>query len=222
MKLLSTGKVCLEIRRLETEADYLEYQLRQLRGAALGDLKTRMDVEPIRETSQSPYAVLRLRVIGEDLRPAHRILYPQDQFRLSEQALSIAGVLGIGCLWIDNGKRVSGKYRLSQRRYDTLDWIELMAHLKEHYDQRAFPLGKSGLYLMSRPTEDDPEGAEVITGLQLQTPERDRVPRVFTKARPLAPKCMRRAFASTRGISQVRETQEPPETKLGEESPVPA
>lgn len=209
MKLLASGKICLEIRRLETEGDYLEHQLRQLRAATVGDLKVRIDVEPIRETSQSPYAVLRLRAIGEDLRPAYGILYPQDQFRLSRQALEIAGPLGLACLWIDGGKRANGRYHLLQRRYDTLDWIELMGYLKESCNQNCLILKRN-----RRSTGDqDTRARRYINGIQLQTPERDRVPPLFTRARPTVPAVMRPAFAGRRGIGRIRVTQEPPEAQ---------
>lgn len=212
MKLLANGKICLEIRRLETEGDYLEHQQRQLRAAAIGELKTRMDIEPIREAVRSPYAVLRLRVISEDLRPAYRILYPQDEFRLSQQALSIAGPMGMTCLWLDNGRRTNSRYLLQQRRYDTLDWIELIDHLGEHYNQECLALEKASRRTAAAADQDsEAEASQPIGAIQLLTRERTRAPKLFAVIRPLAPYCMRRAFTGIKGIGGTRESQEPPE-----------
>jgi hypothetical protein len=202
MKLSLSGKICLEIRRHETEAPYIEHQARQLRAAATRELKLRMDLEPAKEHYRLPYSRLRLRVIGEDLRPAYNLLYPQDAFRLSGQVLTIAGLKGQACLWVDNGRRDGPRYLIKHRRYNESDYLELADYLISACEQPC--------QLIRQPA---PGGPRVIVGVELLLNKSRKSPELFQRLRAFAHPTVRpllRIESETCAVPRDPEIQERP------------
>lgn len=85
----------MEIRRLETEATYLEHQVRALRRAVRQPIRVIEDMVP----GRGYYDVCRVRIQSPLLERAMEVL----QDGLTEEAFLVAGTRGLACLWLDRG-----------------------------------------------------------------------------------------------------------------------
>jgi len=85
----------LELRRLETESTYLDHQVRALRGALRQPLRVDADFLP----GKGYYDISRIRIQSPWLERVLEILADG----ITEDALSVAGIRGLACLWLDHG-----------------------------------------------------------------------------------------------------------------------
>jgi hypothetical protein len=94
----------LEIRRPETEKTYLDHQLRRLRKLHDGPVESAMDLV----STESVYDDFRVVLHAPELWRAYELLYPRDEFTVTEEVLNIVGRTGLLALWCDQG-RVKGR-----------------------------------------------------------------------------------------------------------------
>jgi hypothetical protein len=148
LSLRKTGRVWIEIRRPEVEHTYLEHQLRELRRLATSPFEHRMDLIP----GARHYCTLRLRCRCDELLPAYQLLYPQDEFKVSRQALEVAGLQGLAALWLDQGRYEGHQPRITCGRWNPADWM----NLQDHLDALGYPArvcgsnkGHSGVVLLA-------------------------------------------------------------------------
>ena len=92
----------LELSRLETERDYLNYQLKQLKQYHEGPIDLFKDRLP----TNGFYDKERVRFHGQGLWRAYEILCPRDKSCISPTVLDIVGEKGMASLWIDQGRFV--------------------------------------------------------------------------------------------------------------------
>lgn len=85
----------LELRRLETEATYLEHQVRALRRAVRQPIRIDVDMVP----GKGYYDVIRARIQSDLLERALEV----GTSGLTAEALQVAGLRGLACLWLDRG-----------------------------------------------------------------------------------------------------------------------
>lgn len=137
-----TGRLTIEIRRPEAEYSYLEHQARQLSRLARDRLETRMDLR----AGEGLYNMLRFRARSDELAPLYRLLYFQDQRRISQQVLEIAGLRGIASLWFDCGHWVSGGAAVSDPIWSNGEWTILRDYLRSlGYDVHERPSRKGSI-----------------------------------------------------------------------------
>lgn len=86
----------LELRRLETEASYLEHQVRALRRAVRQPIRVDTDMVP----GRGYYDICRARIHSPLLERALELTADG----LTDEALQAAGVRGLACLWLDGGR----------------------------------------------------------------------------------------------------------------------
>ncbi|MEB3235366.1 MAG: hypothetical protein VKM98_08050 [Cyanobacteriota bacterium] len=89
----------LELQRLETEATYLNHQVRLLQQAAGSGLRSDLDVV----AGRGFYDIRRARLQSPLLERALELLQPDGKPRLSDEVLQVAGLRGIASLWLDLG-----------------------------------------------------------------------------------------------------------------------
>lgn len=89
----------LELKRPETERQYLGSQVYQLRKFHPGDLEIFWDRVP----TDGFYDLDRARIQSDELWRAYELLYPRDKFTLSSTVLDLAGMHGACSLWLDHG-----------------------------------------------------------------------------------------------------------------------
>ena len=105
------------------------------------------------------YNTLRLRFHAPELAQAYKLLYPQDEFKVSHQVLDITGIPGLTALWLDCGKYIGNSCHVTSSRWDTDDWIELGSYLKA--------IGQETSVLLNNNTTNDPHEWGGIRGLKL-------------------------------------------------------
>lgn len=89
----------LELRRLETESTYLEHQVRALRQSAGGTARVDLDFT----AGEGFYDIARARISSPLLERAIELLCPAGEQQITPEALEVAGVRGLACLWLDAG-----------------------------------------------------------------------------------------------------------------------
>lgn len=116
----------LELQRLETEATYLNHQVRLLQRAATTELRCDLDVVG----GRGFYDIRRARLQSPQLERALELLQPEGEPRLSAEVLQVAGLRGIASLWLDLGLWLpNGSGRLPMR--SSTDAETLAAHLQQ-------------------------------------------------------------------------------------------
>ena len=114
----------LELSRLETERDYLNYQLKQLKKYHEGAIDLFKDRLP----TNGFYDKERVRFHGQGLWRAYEILCPRDKSCISPTVLDVVGKQGMASLWIDQGRfigkrgSIRGKYTEEEYRNIT-NWL---------------------------------------------------------------------------------------------------
>lgn len=86
----------LELRRLETESTYLDHQVRALRRAVRQTIRVDVDLVP----GKGYYDICRARIQSPLLERAIEVA----EGGLNEEALQVAGLRGLACLWLDRGR----------------------------------------------------------------------------------------------------------------------
>jgi hypothetical protein len=123
---LGIGQLCrkgvrqrpwLEMRRLETEATYLEHQVRALRRS----IRQPIRVEEDDISGRGYYDLRRVRIQSPYLERAVEIL----EGGINEEALQVAGAQGIACLWLDRGRWIC---RSGEIWLDSSDEAALVNH----------------------------------------------------------------------------------------------
>jgi hypothetical protein len=89
----------LELQRLETESAYLGHQVRALRKAGRASVRAIEDMRPGRFF----YDCCRARIQSPLLERAVEILGCGERQRITGEALAVAGLRGLGALWLDAG-----------------------------------------------------------------------------------------------------------------------
>ena len=89
----------LELQRLETEATYLDHQVRALRQSAGGTARVDLDFT----CGEGFYDIARARISSPLLERAMELLCPAGEQRITPDALEVAGARGLACLWLDAG-----------------------------------------------------------------------------------------------------------------------
>lgn len=90
----------LELRRLETEAVYLGHQVKALRQSGRSGFV--VDVDTV--SGDGFYDVRRARIHSPLLERVMELLQGDGQFRITTEALQVAGLRGMACLWLDLGR----------------------------------------------------------------------------------------------------------------------
>jgi len=100
----------LELRRLETEVTYLRHQLKALRQAGGPGVMAVIDAVP----GSGYYDLCRGRIHSPLLERVMEILCPEDDIRLSAEALQVAGDRGLASAWLDGGHwdGLSGRFEM--------------------------------------------------------------------------------------------------------------
>lgn len=127
----------LEIIRSETEKQYHNHQLRQLKLSHPGLLDYYWDQIP----TDGFYDKWRLRVRSDELYRAYELMYPRDHKVITPQIISIVGMPGISALWSDRG-RVVGRIGGIATRWSAdeeqhlADWLNAQGYACRVTDSR--------------------------------------------------------------------------------------
>lgn len=113
----------LTIKRCESEKTFLEHQLRNLRSAHAGPLRSVVD----RLSGDGFYDVIRLRAGSEQFERAYELLYPRDVRCWNLELAELSGELGLVNLWLDHGRWLSSSTAAIKppwRTEELVAWIE--------------------------------------------------------------------------------------------------
>ena len=109
------GRKCrpwLEIRRPETQRPYIDHQLRRLRKLHDGPVEAALDLV----STELVYDDFRMVLHAPELWRCYELLYPRDEFTISQEVLDIVGRPGLLALWCDQGRWKGPNALLSIRR----------------------------------------------------------------------------------------------------------
>jgi hypothetical protein len=139
----------LEVRRLETEGAYLGSQARALRKASTPEARCVEDMVP----GSAFYDICRLRFQHPWLERVMEICCPDDEQRVTPEALGIAGLRGLAQLWLDAGCWEKGEGRIVPRRGD--DAPPIRAALAGLGIPSSAPIGRNWIVTIApRPMEE--------------------------------------------------------------------
>lgn len=119
----------LEIVRSETEARYLQGQMRKLKKAYQGKMDIVWDVVE----TDGFYDKQRLRIHCDGLYRAYELLYPRDRKVISADVMNICGLTGMTALWSDAGV-VEGRRGRIRAGYSLAD----ATHISKWCNQNGF------------------------------------------------------------------------------------